>query len=442
MANDPREILDNAPMGILQMIVVGITCMLNGLDGFDVLSISFASPGIAAEWGIDRATLGIVLSMELIGMAIGSIVLGGIADKIGRRRTSLGCMAVMAVGMLSTTVVGDIVQLSICRIFTGLGLGGLLAAINALAAEFANRKRRYLCVSIMSIGYPIGGVIGGLIAAQLLAHYPWRSVFYFGAAATTLFIPLFFFLVPESIHWLIRKQPKNALEKTNAALRRMGHGPVDILPEVAPEMRKKSMSDLFSPGLARITLIVTVAYLLHVTTYFFILKWVPKVVADMGFAASSAGNILTCANIGGAVGGAVFGLLTLRFDPRKLTVGTMALGALFIALFGSVPADLFYIGLVAGVCGFFGNTAIVGMFAMFAHAFPTHVRASGTGFSVGIGRGGAILSPIIVGFLFQWGFSLPVVTVLISIGGFIGAAVLLFLKIHENEKPNQQMEAS
>ena len=452
---DPRETLDKAPLSLLQIIVVVITCALNGLDGFDVLSISFASPGIASEWGINRATLGIVLSMELIGMAFGSIIIGGIADKIGRRYTSLGCLTIMAFGMLTTTTVDNIVQLSICRIFTGLGLGGLLAAINALSAEFSNRKRRHLCVSIMSIGYPIGGVIGGLIAAQILANYSWRSVFFFGAGVTALFIPIVFFLVPESVYWLVRKQPNNALEKANAALRRMGHVPVDTLPEVMPEMRKKSMKDLFSPGLAGITTIVTAAYFLHVTTYYFILKWVPKVVADMGFAASSAGNILTCANVGGAVGGVVFGLLTLRVSPKILTIGTMTLGALFIALFGSVPSmfdsiavplnsipALFggadadrlytYIGLIAGVCGFFGNPAIVGMFALFAHAFPTHVRASGTGFSVGIGRGGAILSPIIVGYLFQWGFSLPAVTVLISIGGFVGAAVLIFLKMNEN----------
>ena len=431
MTRDPREILDKAPMSPLQMVVVGITCVLNGLDGFDVLSISFASPGIAKDWRIDRATLGIVLSMELIGMAIGSIVIGGIADKTGRRRTALGCMAVMVCGMLATPFVGGIVQLSICRIFTGLGLGGLLAAINALAAEFANRKRRYLCVSLMSIGYPVGGVIGGLVATQLLTHYSWRSVFFFGAGATALFIPAVFFLVPESVHWLVRKQPEGALNKVNAALRRMRHDPVNALPKVSPEILKKSMKDLFSPGLAGITMIVTAAYFFHITTYYFILKWVPKVVADLGFAASSAGNILTCANVGGAVGGLVFGLLTLRFDPKKLTIGTMTLGALAIALFGSAPPDLFYLGLVAGVCGFFGNPAIVGMFALFAHAFPTHVRASGTGFSVGIGRGGAILSPILVGFLFQWGFSLPTVTVLISIGGFLGAGVLMFLKMND-----------
>ena len=89
MATDPRALIDQAPMSRFQWGVVATMVGLNALDGFDVLSISFASPGIAADWGIDRAQLGIVLSMELVGMAIGSLFLGGIADRIGRRATIL-----------------------------------------------------------------------------------------------------------------------------------------------------------------------------------------------------------------------------------------------------------------------------------------------------------------------------------------------------------------
>jgi len=448
MTTDPREVLDKAPLSLLQMTVVAITCVLNGLDGFDVLAISFASPGIMAEWGMERGALGILLSMELIGMAVGSIVIGGVADKLGRRYTALGCLTIMAVGMWLTPLSKGLAVLSVIRIFTGLGLGGLLTAINALSAEFGNQKRRHQCVSIMSIGYPIGGIIGGIIASKLLAVYSWRSVFYFGAIVTTLTIPVVYFLVPESVHWLVRKQPKDALKKINAAMRRMGHKIIDALPVVAPEVRKKSVSDLFSPGLARITTIVTAAYFLHIITYYFILKWVPDVVVSLGFSPSYAANILVCANIGGAVGGTIFGFLTLRFDPKKLTVAVMALGGVLIGIFGytpmifsqtpallgQIPVELVNIGLIAFFCGLFGNTAIIGMFALFAHAFPTHVRASGTGFGIGIGRGGAILSPILVGFLFQWNFPLPVVTTIISVGSVLGAAVLLFLKLREGEK--------
>src|SRR5712691_3961344 len=123
MDTDPRETIAASPMKPLQVLAVAITVGLNALDGFDVLSISFASPGIANEWRIDRAALGIVLSMELVGMAIGSILLGGVADRIGRRPTILRCLFVMAVGMFMATTARGIVDLSIWRVVTGLGIG-------------------------------------------------------------------------------------------------------------------------------------------------------------------------------------------------------------------------------------------------------------------------------------------------------------------------------
>src|ERR1700761_3444253 len=193
---DPRATISAAPMSALQIIAVAITIGLNALDGFDVLSIAFASPGIASEWHIDRGALGFVLSMELIGMAIGSIFLGGVADRIGRRPTILGCLVVMTVGMFMATTAHGLVDLSLWRVLTGLGIGGVLASINAVAAEFSSAKRKNLCVSIMAIGYPIGGVLGGMAVQSLLKGGDWRSVFYFGAAVTAAFIPLTLAFIP------------------------------------------------------------------------------------------------------------------------------------------------------------------------------------------------------------------------------------------------------
>src|SRR5262249_36654460 len=186
--NDPRELIAKSPMSSLQVLVIAITVALNALDGFDVASISFASPGIAKEWGIERGALGIVLSMEVLGMALGSIFLGGLADKIGRRKTVLGCTTIMVIGMFMATTVHGMVDLSIWRVVTGLGIGGMLASINAVAAEFSNRKRRDLSVSLMSIGYPVGAVTGGMLAQRLLTTHDWRSVFYLGATATAILI--------------------------------------------------------------------------------------------------------------------------------------------------------------------------------------------------------------------------------------------------------------
>ena len=432
MNADPRKTIDLSPMSLLQIFIIALTVGLNALDGVDVLSISLAAPDIGREWALGDTAIGFLLSMELIGMGIGSIALGWVADTNGRRKTMIGCLVMMAIGMFMVTESANFMQLSIWRIVTGLGIGGLLAAITAITAEFSNLKNRALCISIMAIGYPIGGIVGSKIAGWLLGTYgEWRLIFYFGAAVTTFFIPLFYFTVPESIHWLVRKQPAGALDKVNKTLKRIGHSAITMLPEVTTEVRKKSYGDLFSPALIRITVIISIAYLLQIATYYFILKWVPKVVVNLGFTSADGANMMMYANIGGMLGGILFGLLTLRLSVKGLTVGTLVLSAVFITILGTTT-ELSYFALFAGFSGFFGNAGIIGMYALFPSAFPTHVRASGTGFVLGVGRGGAYLSPILVGYMFDKGLSLPMVTIIISIGAIVGAGVLLFLKLNKS----------
>jgi len=240
MNADPRKTIDLSPMSLLQIFIIALTVGLNALDGVDVLSISLAAPDIGREWLLGDTAIGFLLSMELIGMGIGSIALGWVADTTGRRKTMIGCLVMMAIGMFMVTESANFMQLSIWRIVTGLGIGGLLAAITAITAEFSNLKNRALCISIMAIGYPIGGIVGSKIAGWLLGTYgEWRLIFYFGAAVTTFFIPLFYFTVPESIHWLVRKQPAGALDKVNKTLKRIGHSAITMLPEVTTEVRKK-----------------------------------------------------------------------------------------------------------------------------------------------------------------------------------------------------------
>lgn len=425
MTRDPRQTLDEAPMSRLQIAAVAITVGLNALDGFDVLSISFAAPGIAAEWGIDRAALGIVLSMELIGMAVGSVLLGGVADRIGRRYTMLGCLVAMTIGMFMVTQAANIMTLSIWRLLTGLGIGGMLAAINAAAAEFANARRRNLALALMVIGYPIGAVIGGSISAVLLRDGDWRSVFEFGAIVTACFIPLVWFLVPEPVQFLIARRPAGALDKVNRTLGRMGHGPIDALPQLTSEEQSASVADILKPALIRTTLLVTLAYLAHIVSFYFILKWAPKIVVDLGHAPAQAASVLVWANVGGAVGGAIFGLFAQRFPLKPMTVGVLAISSVMVALFGAAGVTSLA-GLAALACasGMFTNSAVVGLYTIFARAFPTHVRATGTGFAIGVGRGGAALSPILAGFLFDAGLPLPVVAIALAAGSLVAAFAL------------------
>jgi benzoate transport len=446
MNADPRDTLAHSPMTAQQVLVVAITVALNALDGFDVLSISFASPGIAREWGIDRAALGIVLSMELIGMAVGSAVLGGVADRIGRRPAILGCLAVMATGMVMATTASGLAGLSTWRIVTGLGIGGMLAAINAVSMEFSNTRRRHLSVSLMSIGYPLGAVFGGMVAAQLLRGNDWRTVFYFGAGVTAVLIPVVFFFVPESVHWLVRKQPGNALTRVNRSLGRIGYATVDRLPDIPAEARNRSFGDIFAAQQVAGTVIVTLAYFLHITTFYFIVKWVPKIVVDLGFAASAAAGVLVWTNVGGAIGGAVLGLLTQKFSVKTLTIGVLLASTVAVTAFGRTPADLQRLSIICGLCGFCINAGIVGLYAIIAQVFPTHVRASGTGFTIGVGRGGSVFAPIIAGFLFAAGYSLPTVAFLLGLGSLCAGAVLMFLKLETDrpavERPDARVTAT
>jgi benzoate transport len=384
--SDPRTIIETSPMRPLQIAAVAITVGLNALDGFDVLSISFASPGIAKEWGIDRAALGLVLSMELIGMAIGSVLLGGVADKIGRRPTILGCLAVMAAGMFLATTATGVVSLSIWRVLTGLGIGGMLAAINATAAEFSNARRRGLALAVMVIGYPIGAALGGTFVSVLLKGGDWRVVFEFGAIVTACFIPLVWFLIPESIPYLDDKRPPGALEKINHTLRRFGHPVATALSVPAENAAKPSIAALFTPAMIAVTVLVTVAYFAHMISFYFFIKWIPKIVTDLGFNPALAGGVLVWANVGGAIGGAVFGLLTQRISLKALTIGALLIGSVMIIWFGRGASDLSTLATVAAAANFFVNGAIVGLYSIFAYAFPTQLRATGTGFAACRGR--------------------------------------------------------
>jgi len=433
MSNDPRQLLAHSPMGKLQVVAVVMCVLLYGLDGFDVLSISFAAPGIASEWGIDRAALGVVLSMELIGMALGSVVIGSLADRIGRRPVILLCLVVMSVGMYLAATAGSVEVLSIYRLCTGIGIGGMLASTNAMAAEYSNARRRDIVVIIVAAGYPIGAIVGGSIASLLLLSFDWRAVFMFGAVATVVFIPLVWFLLPESIEHLVQRRPHGALKRVNAILRRMGHESIAMLPELSITPFRSSMATLFSPALARTTTLLTIAYFMHIMTFYFTLKWIPKIVVDMGFAPALAGGVLVWANVGGLSGSLALGLLSLRYNVRGLVIAAFIMSTVMVTWFGQGQADLVQLSLIAAAAGFFTNSAVVGLYALFARSFPTEVRASGTGFAIGVGRGGSALGPMLAGVLFASVGGLPVVALIMGLGSLVAAGALMMLRNRESK---------
>jgi benzoate transport len=432
---DPRSLLASSPMSGLQIIVCTVTVFLNALDGFDLLAISFATPGIMKDFGIEPSVgLGLVLAMDLLGMAVGSFLLGGVADYFGRRRAILTFLVVMSIGMYFCSHADNREQLAAWRFFTGLGIGGMLAAINATAAEFSNDRSRKFWVALMTIGYPLGNILAAFIISPLLKTHSWRVVFELGAGATAIMIPVVWLCVPESVSWLCRKQPANALARINASLRRMGHAVIEALPPLSSAPPKAPLVDVFRKPYLLLTLLLVFAYFAHITSFYYILKWVAPIVTKLGYSPSNIADVLFWASVGGATGGALLGLLALRVNLIWLTSTVLVLGMISISIFGMGQADLAGLKAIVAVCGFFTNAGIVGLYTLLALAYPTHLRATGTGVVIGAGRGGAALAPILAGYLFGHGFSLQTVSIVMGCGSLLGAVALLFVKFADTSE--------
>jgi predicted MFS family arabinose efflux permease len=297
----------------------------------------------------------------------------------------------------------------------------------------------------MVIGYPIGVVAGGSIAAWLLKDDnpialalsqsgDWRLVFIFGAVLTTLFIPLGIFLTPESPAHLASRRPPDALDKINRILKRMGHAPITELPPAEPAARVP-IASLFTPGLAMTTILVTIGYFAHITVFYYVLKWTPTIVTGMGYHPSSAAGVLVWMSAGGIIGGVVFGFLAQIFGLKPMTVTAFLATTAMLVVFGRGQADLASLTLIAALAGFAIQAGIVGLYAIFAEAFPTQVRAAGTGFVIGAGRAGALLAPIIAGFLFKAGIGLQLVSTMIGSAALLAALVIAFVKLSGADAP-------
>ena len=428
MAGDPRDTLASSPMRPLQIAIVAVCIALNGLDGFDVLAISFASPGIATEWGIDKAQLGIVLSMELLGMAAGSIAIGNVADRIGRRGTILACLAIMMTGMFAATATHSPVELSAARLFTGLGIGGMLSSTSALVSEFSNQRRHNLNVSLNIAGYSMGAIVGGVVVTRLLAGgSDWRAIFEFGAIVTAVLLPVAFFTIQESVDYLVTRRPANALEAVNRVLAKLRHPAISELPPALPKAQESTIAALFSSSYGLTTALLSLCYFTEIMLFYFILKWVPKIVVDMGFTATEGARVLVFANIGNLAGAILIGFAAQRFQPRGLIIGSLVTAFATVVVFGLGMRDLSIMSVIVAVACFFINASVVGLYPIMANAYPARLRATGTGFVIGIGRGGSALGPIVVGYLFKNGASLMTVSLAMGAGALVAAVMLIVL---------------
>lgn len=425
----PLRQLQQESMKAGQWIVVAICIGILALDGYDVLSIAFAAPGITAEWGLDKATLGIVLSLELVGMALGSIIMGAFTDSHGRRPTMFVGLFIVTAGMLVAALAPNVYVLGAARVFTGIGIGGLLASATATSSDYCNEKNRALAVTLVAGGFAFGVYLGATFLGPLLKQFDWRITFYLGALASLLFFPLVYFYVPETISYLERKRPADALQRIQKIMTRLGHTPPSELPPVQSSTAPpEGMASLFRNGWAAVTIIFILAYVGNVGTYYYFVKWIPKLVSDFGFTASQATEVLGLISLGGVIGSVAMSIVSRFINIRVMMIVCLVATGAGVALFPQVMDSLEGMKLLGFATGVFIFAAISGFFGLWASTFPSSLLGSGSGLVLGVGRGGAVLGPMIPGFLFAAGLTLPAVAVIMAAGSLSGGFMLLFLR--------------
>jgi MFS family permease len=414
------------PLTAFQVGIIAVLFGLNALDGFDVLAIAFAAPGISHDWGVGPAALGAVISLGLVGTGCGSLLVAPFADKVGRRPMIFFSLAAMALGMLICAFANGLATLSAGRFTTGVGVGALVPCISALSAEYANRRFRDLAVMVMAVGFPFGGFVGGALSAMLLRHFQWNAIFVAGgiASGAMMLAPLLF--VPESLEHLISRPSARSLRRVNEVLRRMHQPPMSSLPAAGAQLARRAGVDfLMRPSLFLLALVITLIYGLHNATLYYALNWIPKIVVALGLPQSQAATVAAWCSGGGIVGALGFAVLSARFNVTGMTVALLCGAAGLLCAFAWTPGDMALLVAAAGALGVFLYGAQASLYALMTKSFPMHVRATGVGFVTGLGRLGGVISPIVSGHLLGAGLHYAQVSTLMALGSLLGAGVLV-----------------
>lgn len=408
------------------LLLVGMTVVM---DGFDVQAMGFVAPAIIKEWGVRKAELGPVFGAGLFGMLVGSLSLSVLADRIGRRPVLLGASVFFALSMLATVWTTTIPQLQAVRFVTGLGLGAIMPNAMALVGEYSPRRSRVTLMMLVSCGFTLGAVLGGLLSAALIPAFGWRSVFYLGAAIPLVMAVLMYRYVPESLQFLVLRGAR--LQQVAQHLRQIDPGFVadaSTRYQVAEAASGGApVGELFRDGRAVTTVLLWVVNFMNLLNLYFLSNWLPTIAASAGLSTETAVLVGTALQAGGVLGTVLMGPIIDRIGFFKLLAPSFALAAITIALIGqpgiTLPA-LFLLVAVTGFCIVGGQPAVNALAATY---YPTSLRSTGIGWSLGIGRIGSIVGPVLGGELIRRNWSNSDIFLAVAVPAAVSAVVLMLM---------------
>ena len=405
----------SSPMKPVQFTAIMMCFVLNMIDGMDVLIVSFTSSSLEIEWALSKTQLGYIFGAGLFGMMMGCICLAPIADKIGRFKLLFISTALITFGMLTTAMTNSLEQMLVLCFITGLGIGSILPTMAAIASEFANEKNRNFSVGLVQGGWSIGAILTGFFVAWALPQFGWRAIYATAGLISLIMMPLIFWFMPETLSFLAKNQPKNALAKINRLLHRMEQAPLDHLPNKPTEIQiKNRVRDLFSHKLRRSTLLLWSGIFFAFMTLFTLIRWIPNIATTSGMPFELATYAGMALNVGALIGTVGIGWLATWFKINRLIFIYMISGFLFMSAYANF--DMNY-GIMFGLIFFIGISAqggITGFYPAAARIYSSHMRATGIGWAVGIGRFGAIIGPALFGILFDAGIAIQTMFVIFS----------------------------
>ncbi|MEC5409451.1 MFS transporter [Paraburkholderia sp. MPAMCS5] len=439
---DLEALIDQSRLSRFQVFVAVLCAAVLLVDGFDTMAIGFVAPALIKAWHINRAAMTPVFAAGQVGLMLGSMVVGPLADRYGRRPVMIfSCFAfgLLSLATMSATSIG---QLAVLRFLTGFGLGGGMPNALALTSEYMPSRVRVTATMVMFCGFSLGAALGGWAVAQLIAQHGWQAVFLIGGVVPLVLSVALALLLPESMRYFA------AAGTHPERLRRYVSR---IAPHADPERRatyviaeKKAkgfvVRELFNDGRTRLTLLLWTITFMVLLDLNLLSNWMSVILHDSGLRLETAATVTIGYQIGGAFGNLLLGRLVDRWSPFLVLAGTYVIAFIGIVSLGFAGTNVVLLCALIFLVGFCVIGGVGASDALVATCYPTGMRVTGLGWVIGVGRLGAVIGPTLGGLSLTMGAS---ATSFFAIGALpmLGAASAAWA-IHVNARQMQPTTSS